>query len=339
MPAFIDRTGQRFGRLVAVEYLGRSKWRCKCDCGGETIATGTNLKNGNTRSCGCLQRDIVRSHHSDLVGKRFGKLVVTEYLGNKMWRCVCDCGNITEESTKRLQKYAVPSCGCEVEKRHEKANLLGKRFGRLLVTEKIEPGRWKCKCDCGNETIVRAGGLTSGKTRSCGCLKDELASERLTTHGETGSRLYYVWTGMKQRCTNPNHKSYESYGGRGITVCDEWLHDYEAFRKWAIESGYDETAPTHQCSIDRIDNDKGYSPDNCRWATASEQRVNSRKRQVPSLYVPVNALDLDGNLIKQYPGISRAAEDVGCLVSGIIAACIGKQKTCHGMRWEYAEKA
>lgn len=100
------------------------------------------------------------------------------------------------------------------------------------------------------------------------------------THGQSKSRLYTVWRGMKSRCTNPNHPAYKHYGGRGIDICDEWKHDFSAFRDWAVANGYNENAALGQCSIDRIDNDQGYCPTNCRWATAREQSYNKRNNRL-----------------------------------------------------------
>lgn len=158
-------------------------------------------------------------------------------------------------------------------------DLTGQRFGRLVVIKRfgISPkgeATWECLCDCGKTIISPSYNLRSGNTNSCGCLNSDEIRKRSTIHNLSSSRLYVVWTAMKQRCCNSKCLRYHQYGGRGISICDEWLHDFQAFYDWAMANGYDENAPYGQCTIDRINNDKGYSPDNCRWVDQKVQRNN-----------------------------------------------------------------
>jgi hypothetical protein len=159
-------------------------------------------------------------------------------------------------------------------------DITGKKFGKLTVIrqEYIKHHRvyWLCKCDCGNEYIAKGERLKNGHTKSCGCYKREIwrNGNAKRTHGETKTRLYRIWNGMLSRCENPNREKFKKdYQDRGITICAEW-HKYEVFRDWAIANGY-----ADGLTIDRIDNDQGYSPDNCRWTTAKVQGNNKRNNR------------------------------------------------------------
>lgn len=163
-------------------------------------------------------------------------------------------------------------------------DLTGRKFGRLTVVGLQDTGTrktyWICQCDCGNLKLVRSDSLQCGAIKSCGCMKKEqdsknlMASEAKKKYMQTGekvggTRLYSIWQGMKSRCYNEHDARYDRYGGRGITICDKWKYDFIAFKRWAEAHGY-----ADNLTIDRVDNDLGYSPDNCRWATNEEQCRN-----------------------------------------------------------------
>lgn len=156
-------------------------------------------------------------------------------------------------------------------------DLTGQRFGNLVVVELVSKppmknAMWKCKCDCGNNNVVVYGqSLTRGKTKSCGCMKGEYVSKNKTKHGKRYTRIYSIWSGMKSRCFLETDLDFLNYGGRGITVCDEWKDNFELFYNWAINNGYEENL-----TIDRINVNSNYEPNNCRWITSAEQNRNRR---------------------------------------------------------------
>lgn len=161
-----------------------------------------------------------------------------------------------------------------------KIDITGKRFGRLVVIGEVERKGtrvfWECQCDCGNRTTVESYPLRHGATNSCGCLNNEMRIARSVTHGETETRLYRTWSHIKGRCFTPTDAAYQNYGGRGITMCEEWRNDFTSFRDWAQSHGYRE-----DLTIDRINNNGNYEPSNCRWVS---QKIQNRNRRDNFLY-------------------------------------------------------
>lgn len=154
-------------------------------------------------------------------------------------------------------------------------NLIGRTFGKLTVTARgnnTPRGKttWICQCECGKvkEKAVVGYDLIKGKVRSCGCLYYESNKGINKTHGDSGTRLYSIWVGMRQRCNNENATGFKHYGEKGIAICESW-NKYENFKAWAVKNGY-----SSNLTIDRIDNSKGYSPENCRWVTYKTQERN-----------------------------------------------------------------
>lgn len=152
-------------------------------------------------------------------------------------------------------------------------DLTGQQFSRWTVLIRADndaqgQAQWHCVCQCGTKAVVRGRDLRKGKSRSCGCLQKDIAAQVKTTHGASNTRLHRIWCAMKQRCFDKTAQKYARYGGRGITVCKEWL-SFCVFEKWARQNGY-----TDNLSIDRINNDGNYSPQNCRWSTSKEQARN-----------------------------------------------------------------
>lgn len=223
----LELTGQKFGRLTVIckdeeRSKGKSYWICQCDCGNIKSISGANLRNGATKSCGCLNKEI-NSHPKDLsdfIGKRFGKLVIKQRLENHVcpsgqrksrWLCLCDCGNEIAVNAQDLKTGHTKSCGCLPTKKIGDGliDLIGKRFGKLTVVERVEDyvyfskaknkkftsPRWLCLCDCGNTVIAQGGNLRNGVTVSCGCenkssKNEEFIMKFLTEHDINFSREF-----------------------------------------------------------------------------------------------------------------------------------------------------
>lgn len=200
------------------------------------------------------------------IGTRIGKITILGY-DNKIhkYKCRCDCGNIIYRKTSHLDRAikskTMTSCGCNRKK--DGLDIIGKKIGHLRVVSLAYHKRiwfYNCLCDCGNKKIVGRNSLLSGDTKSCGsCQK----------HGLSKTRIYSLWRAMKTRCSNPNTTEWKHYGGKGVSVCDEWKNDFMAFYDWSLRNGYNDTL-----TIDRIDTNGNYTPDNCRWTTYYVQSRN-----------------------------------------------------------------
>lgn len=212
----------------------------------------------------------------------------------------------------------------------------GQKYGMLTLVKYLGNRKWLCKCDCGNECIRLGRNLYPNS--HCGCQlpqRNKEAGLKRTSHGDSRTKLYKRWTAMHQRCENHKNDSYHNYGGRGISVCEEWS-DYGAFKEWALVNGYEDGL-----TLDRIDVDGNYEPSNCRWTTYSVQLSNRRPYHRKDMYKPVEAIDSKGNVVKRFDSISDAIAWSDCKSSrgqGISATLHGKQSAAYGFGWRFANE-
>jgi hypothetical protein len=208
-------------------------------------------------------------------------------------------------------------------------DLRGHRSGRLVAIQPIRRlGRhivWSCQCDCGKRSEVSAQSLVRRTTKSCGCFKRELAAEnsrrRMTTHGRSGTLEYGIWSTIIDRCENQKSRSYADYGARGIAMCSEWRQSFERF---IHDMG---PRPSANHSVERIDNDKGYSPGNCRWATSVEQGANKRNNRILSFRGEQKTISQWSRVLGVSPASIRSRLGRGWTVDQTLGKPFGKPKS------------
>ena len=290
-----------------------------------------------------------------------------------MKKICLQCGKEFEKKNKN-QKY----CSIQCNGKSKEINIIGKKYGRLTVIEKIKDNKnkysmCKCICDCGNKCIVNIANVKSGHTKSCGCLQKETIGDINKKHGKRNTRLYDIWCGIKVRCYNKNDKNYKNYGGRGITICQEWFNNFINFYNWSMANGY-----TDDLSIDRIDVNGNYEPSNCRWVDRKTQNRNTRTNRYLTYkgethciaewaeilhikqYIIIERLKYGWSIEKifetpvNYGGGLLPQKVIKCLETGEIfenyksvlkkykinksslyKCCSKKQKTCGNLHWEY----
>lgn len=310
--------GLKFNKLTVLKYFTkrnkdgilRHHFLCECDCGRTKTTRAHDVRAGRLKSCNCLRGLAL---YDQDVGSKFNLLTVLKHIKKKNnqgnmrsdFECLCECGNKKIIVASNVKSGRSKSCGCyarEVtsqtniktlndrnKKKSEKflAKYLGKRYGKLVITGYIlgnngtkrknqKHNRFICSCDCGNTKSIVSQSIRNGKTISCGCHMREMISKNRTKHGHarTGNKhpAYLTWLSMRQRCKNPKTDAYKWYGGRGIKVCKRW----DSFENFLEDVG---ERPSTKHSIDRINNDGDYTPNNTKWSTSKEQNENRRGRR------------------------------------------------------------
>lgn len=279
------------------------------------------------RTCSCQTQPketlpkagVVRNDDPSYIGKVYGDFEVIEAYGvphstksgsTIMWMCRCvHCGKVSKgHRPSEIRRGKKCQCQIEAERKAIWDAEIGRRYGRLTVigiehrmSGRKSKGYAVCDCDCGGRITVQVDNLRSGATKSCGCIQDELIKKARGSRNEARSKspLYSTWSGMKARCFNRKNTAYKDYGGRGIIVCPDWLgpEGFDRFEKWAFENGYE---PETGVSLDRIDVNGNYEPDNCRFASRFVQAVNQRPRSAKRKPVKTYSIDGEDKTLRQW---------------------------------------
>ena len=283
MIKYEDLSGIEFG-FVKVDSLdeyknSRPRWNCTClSCGSKSTRSSSDAKLG--RKCRSCAKKL---QGGDFHGVRFGMLTAISISENNrrsnhvLWDCKCDCGKHRIVLSANLSNGIISDCGCVIKNKIP-SDMIGNKFGRLTVlsySHKDGSNRyyWNCVCDCGKPTTASGSALRFSRKLSCGCL----AIETVTTHGMSNTKTYKAYRAMLARCYSKNFIEYSNYGGRGISVSEDWLISFENFFR---DMG---KCPDGRYSLDRINVDNNYGVENCKWSTDEEQ-ANNKTNNINILY-------------------------------------------------------
>ena len=248
---------------------------------------------------------ICSPQEKNIAGQKFGKLTAIrrdfdeKHHPHTFWLFKCDCGNTSIIRKNSVMSGKQTTCGCS----RDEGDITGKKYNRWTAIKRDHSINgndpyWIFKCDCGNTRSVRKYTVVKGVSKSCGCFREEHGRKMLTKHGMFCHELYQTWVAMNKRCYLKNYSQYKNYGARGIAVCDRWRNSFEDFLEDVGERPKGMT-------LDRIDNDGDYSPENCRWATVLQQANNKRN----NVSVVINGV--------KYSTISEASRRTGLSIRSI----------------------